>query len=49
MIAKELEHSYGGIGDDFSWPMKRISRSSASAERAVGLVTLPELGPKKEE
>jgi hypothetical protein len=47
IIARELEHSYKGVGNDFGWPAKNSRRFSTSARRSASPHTLQELAHKE--
>lgn len=47
VIAHDLEHSYGGVANDFSWPVKSVSGRSAAGTEGQAPSTLQDLAPKE--
>jgi hypothetical protein len=47
IIAHDLEHSYGGVANDFSWPVKSLSDRSAAGTEWQATSTLQDLAPKE--
>ncbi len=47
IIAHDLEHSYGGVADDFSWPVKGRSDRSAVGPGWQAAPTVRDVAPEE--